>query len=348
MPTSIEIQPFDYLHASQAEYAALNQHGNLLRSERLPDDPPIPLEETISELHNIPPYVELTIWCAWDSRGEAIIADGMIQLLNMEENQHLAQFDISVIPAYRRQGLGRQLLQLITDHARAKNRRLLITQTSDRIPGGEAFMTRLGAQKGMQGHVNQLRIADLDRNRLDSWLQQGNSHAAVFELGLWEGAYPEDQLPAICKLLELTNQQPLGDLEIEDMHFTPEQLRQQEQLIFSRGSQRWTFYILERSTGKFAGYTETVWNPNRPEILSQDMTGVFPEYRNKGLGRWMKAAMLEKVLRERPQVRFVRTGNADVNAAMLKINNELGFQPYMANILWQVEIDHVLTYLNAK
>jgi hypothetical protein len=24
-----------------------------------------------------------------------------------------------------------------------------------------------------------------------------------------------------------------------------------------------------KATGKFAGYTEAVWNPNRPEILSQ-------------------------------------------------------------------------------
>jgi GNAT superfamily N-acetyltransferase len=106
--------------------------------------------------------------------------------------------------------------------------------------------------------------------------------------------------------------------------------------------------VIERTTGKFAGYTETVWNPNRPEILRQDMTGVFPEYRGKGLGRWLKAAMLDKVLKDRPQVKFVRTGNADTNAAMLKINQELGFKPYTADILWQVELERVLVYLGTK
>jgi GNAT superfamily N-acetyltransferase len=188
-------------------------------------------------------------------------------------------------------------------------------------------------------------MTDLDPRLIDNWIKQGLAHACEFELGLWDGAYPESQISAVVRLVELTNQQPFGSLEIDEIHMTPDQLRQSEQLIFARGGQRWTFYITEKSTGKFVGYTETIWNPNRPEILSQDMTGVFPEYRNRGLGRWMKAAMLDKVRKERPMVKFVRTGNADSNAAMLRINTELGFQPYMANTLWQVEVERVLSYL---
>ncbi len=57
--------------------------------------------------------------------------------------------------------------------------------------------------------------------------------------------------------------------------------------------------------------------------------------------------MLDRVLRERPQVRFVRTGNADSNAAMLRINHQLGFKPYIAHCVWQVETDKVLDYLNS-
>jgi hypothetical protein len=30
---------------------------------------------------------------------------------------------------------------------------------------------------------------------------------------------------------------------------------------------------------------------------------------------------------------------------MLKINTELGFKPYMANALWQVEVEKVARYL---
>jgi hypothetical protein len=55
--------------------------------------------------------------------------------------------------------------------------------------------------------------------------------------------------------------------------------------------------------------------------------------------------MIARVLRERAMVRFIRTGNADSNAPMLKINRELGFKPFSANTCWQIDLAQVQAYL---
>jgi mycothiol synthase len=344
---NFEIRSFGK-EASEAECTALNRHTNQLRLERLPNDPPVPVAETLQNLRSLPPFVDVRFWTIWNAAGDEILALGDLVILRTEDNPHLAQFELTVLPENRQQGLGRELLKHIAAAAAQANRRLLMTETTARIPGGAAFMTRLGAQKGLEAHINQLLIADLNRELLTEWLAKGQEHLTRFELGLWDGAYPAEQLEMIAKLNDLTNEQPFGDLEIEDMHMTPEQLRQTEENLFARGSQRWTFYLVDRATGAFAGYTEITWNPNRPEILQQGMTGIFPHYRSQGLGRWLKAAMLDKVLRELPQVKYVRTGNADSNAAMLKINTALGFKPYLAGTLWQVELEKVQAYLAMK
>jgi len=237
----IEIQSFSPQGAAQADYEALNQHINAMRRERLPDDPPIPLAETIQSLQNIPPYVDARAWVAWDADRKEIIAESELVMLRTEENKHLAQIEINVLPAYRRQGLGRRMLALVAETARAENRTILLVGTIARVPAGEAFLLRIGARKGLESHVNQLRIEELDRGLLERWLECGNENAAAYELGFWDGPYPEAQLSAIALLNDLGNQQPRGDLAIEDMHMTPEQLRQNERSFMEKGVQRWTF-----------------------------------------------------------------------------------------------------------
>jgi hypothetical protein len=44
----------------------------------------------------------------------------------------------------------------------------------------------------------------------------------------------------------------------------------------------------------------------------------------------------------------VRTGNADSNAAMLKINTDLGFRPYQSDNVWQIEVERVKEYLATR
>ena len=342
-----EIKSVDPRTASDADLAAANVIQNKIRAERLPDDPPIPLSEAIQNARNIPGFVDVTAWAVWDQDAAQVIAMASCAVLNTPENQHLAEAGIEVLPEFRRQGWAKKLIAEIARKMQSKHRSLMITSTSERIPAGGAFMERLGAERGLEEHTNQLKIAELNRELIREWQARAAERAAGFELGLWTGAYPEQDIEQIAKLIQVMNTAPRGTLQIDDFKFTPEHLRKQEKSFQARGTERWTLYVRERATGKFAGFTEVLWNPNRPAILSQGGTGVFPEFRNHGLGRWLKAAMLDKVLRERSQVQFIRTGNADTNAAMLKINFELGFKPYISNIVWQIRIERLAEYIGS-
>ena len=127
-------------------------------------------------------------------------------------------------------------------------------------------------------------------------------------------------------MYKIMNIAPKGDLDIEDLEPTPELLQEWAANVRETGVERWSMHARHVETRKIAGYTEVFWLASRPDLLGHGDTGVSPEYRNRGLGRWLKAAMMEKVLMDRLQVTRVRTGNAESNAPMLSINREMGFK----------------------
>jgi mycothiol synthase len=342
----IGFQPLDLRNAAENEYVCLSKFKNTLNREYDPDDPPIPLEEYIQGWKNMPAFVEQEVYIVWNAPDTEIIAYCEIAVYNTGDNEHLADFTIEVLPEYRHQGIGRQALKLLLPFAKARQRTLLSAFTSSRIPESEILFEHLGARKGLGMQMYQLKLSEFDKTLVRKWLTQSESKHSEFELGFLEGTYPDNIIADIAALRqEVGNDQPREDLEMEASKFTPELIRQNEQSMFARGDRRWTMYLADHAHGKVAGLTEVFWNKNRPMVLHQGFTGIYPAYRNKGLGRWLKAEMMNKIINERPEVEFIRTGNANSNAPMLKINIAMGFKPYTANTIWQVETEKVENYL---
>ena len=334
---------FDPQTATEDEWDAYHRLHAQMDREYHPDDTPRSREELQLEWRNLPPDLAVHRWGLWD--GDQAVGRGGVWIWTQETNQHLASFNIYVLPAYRRQGHGRALLSLAVEPARQAQRTLLMTQTSSQLPDGEGFMRHIGAAPGLQQRESQLLIADVDRALVNHWQTEGPLHAPGFALEFVNGPYPEPDLDAICRVLDAMNDAPRGDLDLEDWRQTPQRLRRWEENNAIRGFVRWTVFARDLATGTLAGWTEVLYNPRQPTLLFQLGTGVLPEYRGRRLGRWMKAAMLERVMADMPQVTRIRTGNAVTNAYMLDINIALGFKPYQIETVWQVPTDKVAAYV---
>jgi ribosomal protein S18 acetylase RimI-like enzyme len=85
--------------------------------------------------------------------------------------------------------------------------------------------------------------------------------------------------------------------------------------------------------------TDTTWAPYRRTVVEQRFTGVRPDSRGRGLGKWIKAAMLELLRQRHPEIESVVTENAGSNVPMLAINKKLGFKQYRAETEYQISRD---------
>ena len=321
--------------ATDAEFAARHVFLNSIRAEAQPDDPPRTLRATIDNAKGWQVFEDIDIQVWEIVREGEVLAELFANIAHREDNRHLMDINLNVLPTHRRRGLGTALLGQAVRLSEANGRTLLISFSHANAPAGASFAEEVGAKAGLTAHTNRLVLADLEPSLLHDWQESARVSASDFTVGLWAGPYPEEEITAIADLHTVMNTAPMGDLEVEDFTVTPAHLRQREAYHGAQGVERWTLYA-RHASGELAGYTALFIDPETPETLYQGDTGVLPKYRGHGLGKWLKAAMLEKVLAERPTVKFVRTGNADENVPMLKINHALGFKPYLSETVWQV------------
>jgi GNAT superfamily N-acetyltransferase len=333
----------DYRALSDDDIAAVNAFRNAMEGEAYPEDPPVPLRVTEAEARNLPDFVGLREFWARDPDG-SIAADGWGWWRKTEENRHVAWMRVEVRPDRRRRGLAKALLERILGSLQ-DGRTTAIGWTSDRVPAGEAFARRLGADAASAIHTNRLLLADLDHDLIRKWVKHGPERAPGYSLVTVDGRYPDDIVEQVANVYAVMNTAPRDDLELEDETHTVEQIRAWETSRDAAGTIRWSIFARHDASNELIGLTEIYWNPAEPHTMYQGDTGVDPGHRGHALGKWLKAQMLERILAERPEIEEIRTGNADSNDAMLGINHALGFQPYIASMNWQVPVEKLRAYV---
>lgn len=324
--------------ATDEQIAAISGLYNIVFGEFYPDDPPMSPAELAAEYRSEPASVLRHLWIARE--GSRAVAVSRIWR-DAVDNVHLAWMSVWVAPDHRRRGIGSELAQLAISAAQDEGRTQLFASTGDDTTYGE-FAEKMGFERSrqrgrdnlLQNHENRLQIASVDRSLLTSWVDRAKERAADYELLFWDGPTSKELLGDFARVVNVMNTAPMAEGE-QDWDFTPDKVTEWETRQADNGYIFWTYAARHLPSAELAGYTRIYPNPWRPSLAYQDDTGVDPRHRNKGLGRWLKAAMLEKLIEVRPGTATIITGNAASNEAMLSINNALGFRPHLTWNSWQ-------------
>ncbi len=335
----------DYKTLSNEDGIAFHEFFNARRKEILPDDPSIPFEERLKWWREPGPHDVSRSFAIMEL--DTIIGTASADWRdNDKENPDTAWADVSIDPEFKRRSYGSMLLKALLETIEPLGRRKLFCSTSAIHVESELFVEMIGAKRGLEEHTNQLLFSELNREYVQRSLEKAPTDR--FELVFYDSDVPESDHQLVCDVYEVMNTAPRGDLEFNDWKMTPEKLVDDIEQSKLHNQQWWLMCARDLETGKYAGFTETGWHPNRPHIASQYGTGVWPDYRGFGLGAWLKAAMIDRLLRERPSVDRIRTGNADSNEPMLKINHALGFKPFIKRTEWQVDVQKSLEVLRTR
>ncbi|MGH9199423.1 MAG: GNAT family N-acetyltransferase, partial [Acidimicrobiia bacterium] len=306
--------------ANDEQLAEISALDRIVEAEIRPNDPPQPAEEFIAWTRAEPDSGQLRYWVARD--GSSVSGFSWIEYEWAEGNPHLAFAGVEVHPDSRRSGFGRKLLEPVVAAAKADGKTLLTSAVSDLTPGPK-FAESLGAKFAQRERESRLVISEIDVGLLDGWIERASERASDYSLIRWDGPTSPELLPGFAKVMAAMNDAPMPE-NWNDFEYSPERISEWETRQGKAGFTFWTVAAGENETGEIGGYTRLYPNPWRPMLAHQDDTGVLPEHRNKGLGRWVKAEMMKRLMRELPEVKFVTTENASTNKAMLGINVAMG------------------------
>jgi len=342
-----KVELFDEQKASEGELKAYYDFFMQILAEARPDEPRRPYDKFIKQVLIHSDSLLIKRWVIWDN--EQIIAYAIIYKTLDGENQHFPEVDIFVLPKWRCKGLGKMMLNKLHEEGLKENCTMFEFSTFSNTPSGSEFLNSIGADNCITENVNQMLIADLDMDLMDKWIAKAGERAADYEIELWMDKYPEKELKKFIKLYNnFWNSIPVGSLDYEYEELTPVRLKNELSSKIERGWKNWSMVARHKKTGAYAGFTNIMYTGFNPEMLNQGNTGVAQEHRNKGIGRWLKAFLIRHIIKEMPEIKKVRSENANTNRAMLNINEQMGFKLLYSESYWQIKLEDVAKYLITK
>lgn len=306
----------------------------VLEAEDMPGDPPTPWPALIAYWRESRTTYPTHRWILRES-GE--ILGYALTAYDLQQNLENGFARLSIHPEHRGRGLARELVVPVIEDLESAGR--VRVDTWIKLGAvGEGFAEKMGLAPVYEEKRSRLSISDLDLALMQSWIDRAAERASDYEVIYHKSPIPEEIITAFCELTDVMNTAPREDFQADDETVSPEEWREIEQNVADSQSELHTLIAVHEESGDFAGYTVIKTQGLQPDLAWQWDTGVHPDHRDKGLGRWLKAQMIVTIVADYPDVIRVDTFNAGSNEPMLNINLAMGFRPVHLSREWQGDL----------
>jgi RimJ/RimL family protein N-acetyltransferase len=344
----IEIRPFDPDTAKRAEWAAVHVFRRIRSEEDTPGEPVLDDAEFERRTREVWPSYENRRWYAWVGNeiagnvGASFRREGTA---DYEVHAPYAYGWCGVRARQRRRGIATELLRPLLNlmQERAKT----IATFDAFIPDGNAFLVAIGAVLKHRQIENRAPFDAMDWAMLARWRDAAIAKDAPLRWEVHVGRAPRERIEALLPQIDaLQADMPLGEFDSPPVRTElPAWLAWCDELD-RRGGDHTLVMLMEGD--RIAAYSDISWDPRFPDRVSQLLTAVARPWRGRGLGKGVKAAMMLLIRDHHPDIQFIATSNANLNAPMLAINAQLGFSEHRRTAFYQIDRSAIAHYLACR
>ncbi|HEV2361815.1 MAG TPA: GNAT family N-acetyltransferase [Acidimicrobiales bacterium] len=247
------------------------------------------------------------------------------------ENLDAGEGNLEVLPGRRRRGVGTALLLEMERMVMAEGRRELsmreeFPMSLEHVSAGSPFAARHGYMLAQTMERRDLTLP-FDESEIARLEAEAAQHSAGYRVVRWDNECAEELLAGRAELMRgMSTDAPQGDLLRDEEEWDVDRIRSADGTVARMNRTKLGVGAVHEESGALVAMSELSIPNTAPTQVYQHDTIVLGAHRGKRLGLLVKTALLRDLVRVNPVTERVCTWNAEDNAPMIGINEQLGWR----------------------